>query len=286
MTKKAYCTILLFLQFAIVMYATSPGAEIRHKRPAGEYFIYACSIKDIASGTPTLEIGLYSPWPNIKEYIITGPNSYIRNPGSIKLDAKTPAERRIVNGDELFIYKIKIPPPFRKSTDDFYGYMIIYAVDTDGKKLGMDRINLFNNGFCRETFWCFGKNTLVLMADGTLRFIQDIKRGERVASFDFRNNKRVTTEVVKITSAISETHLIINSLTVTEHHPFAIGRDEWKEAGDLCIGDTVVGLNNDVTIKETTKLKEDIDVYDLSVAPFSNFYVFNGESFFLVHNKD
>lgn len=124
------------------------------------------------------------------------------------------------------------------------------------------------------------------MADGSLKNIQEIKPGDRVASYDFKTDNQAVSEVTRIVPINVASYLIINNLKVTEHHPFAIGQDKWVAAGDLRAGDKVVGMNSEIVVREISTVKEMVDVYDLTVSSYANFYVFDGDSFFLVHNKD
>ena len=168
-------------------------------------------------------------------------------------------------------------------------YYAISAVDIFGNESSLSEkipITSFKVVPLPPEAFCFAKNTLVLMADNNLNFIQDIRLGDQLASYDFKTSRLSKAEVKRIRQEITHSYLIINGLMVTEKHPFAVGPDDWIEAGDLKVGDIVKGRNDEIVIKEITKVNENLDVFDLTLSTFFNFYVFNGESFFLVHNKD
>ena len=133
--------------------------------------------------------------------------------------------------------------------------------------------------------FCFGPETLVLMADGSTKRIADIIVGERVMSYDFTLNQQVPNSVLHTLNRESESYLNINGLRVTESHPFAVGPDEWVTAGELKIGDRVLSPEGWTEISRIEEVFETLDVHTLSVENAHNFYVSDGENFYLVHNK-
>ena len=133
--------------------------------------------------------------------------------------------------------------------------------------------------------FCFGPETLVLMADGSTQRIADIMVGERVMSFDFGLNQQVPNSVLHTFNRESEKYLNINGLRVTESHPFAVGPDEWVSAGDLRIGDRVLSPEGWTEISRIEEVFETLNVHTLAVENAHNFYVSDGENFYLVHNK-
>lgn len=132
---------------------------------------------------------------------------------------------------------------------------------------------------------CFTADTKVLMADGRMKPIAKIKEGEKVQSFNFMTNRKVKSRVTRLFRARADSHLILNgALKVTEKHPFAVGMDSWKEAGELRKGDVVLG-KKDVTLKSFRKVARSSSVFNLTVAGQHNYYVSDGKDDFLVHNK-
>jgi len=127
-------------------------------------------------------------------------------------------------------------------------------------------------------------DTQVLMADGSYKRIGDIQVGDAVVGHDFATNKRVTNFVQQTFELKADSYLQINGLEVTDSHPFAVGADQWVNAGQLEVGDQVVG--DDLTeITHVARMYEPVSVYNVTVAGTHNFYVSDGKDLFLVHNN-
>ncbi len=252
--------------------------DFTHKAPGIRIFFYPIDNHDVSHGTVA----------KIKEYRVYKNGNLVK-----KID---PAHLNGIGTTYSYFESTELQPKgghdwnhkeMKKYSDVIRKrgyYYAVSAMDMAGNESPLSE-TLHISSF-KPQYYCFAKNTQILMADGGLKYIQNLKPGDRVASYDFKAARRVVGEVNRVVSANTMSYLIINDLRVTEQHPFAVGPDQWKEARGLRIGDKVIGLSNDIVIKEITKVNENIDVYDLSVSSFSNFYVFNGDSFFLVHNKD
>ena len=133
---------------------------------------------------------------------------------------------------------------------------------------------------------CFTPRTPVVMADGTMKPIEEITIGDSVKSYDFQRNKVTSNKVTALLKFQRTEHLIINGIAVTRTHPFCTGKGEWKEAGMLQAGDVVIGENNtEIAIETIEKVKRDVTVYNLTVDGTHNYFVSNGKTNFLVHNK-
>lgn len=167
----------------------------------------------------------------------------------------------------------------------------IYLMDADGS----NQVALTNNSRQnRQPDWnddgttnltCFTADTLVEMADGTRKRIADVEVGDRVLSFDFELNQLVAATVTDTFQGASNSYLQLNGLQVTEYHPFAVGREQWQTAGELSVGHAVVGINESIDIKRKDTVYEVVDVFTLRVADTHNFYVYDGQHTYLVHNK-
>ena len=81
-----------------------------------------------------------------------------------------------------------------------------------------------------------------------------------------------------------DSFLHLNNLKVTEKHPFAVGVDKWEEAGNLKVGDQVLGSNK-ITIKNIKRVNKPVSVFNITVNGTHNYYVDDEENSFLVHNK-
>jgi hypothetical protein len=136
--------------------------------------------------------------------------------------------------------------------------------------------------------WCFLQDTPVQLSDGTDMPICEVKPGMKVFAFDALN-KRTTAIVQHNLSRTVESYLTIEttnrSVGVTEEHPFYIGDGDFKLARELCIGDDVQVLQDNVLVSETiTKVSHNTDavrVYNLSVNGTHTFFAQG----FAVHNK-
>lgn len=148
---------------------------------------------------------------------------------------------------------------------------------------------------------CFTAGTRVLMADGGLKPIAEVAIGEKVSSFDFAVQRRTAGEVTSLHRLRAPSYLLINGLEVTPTHPFAVGEDAWLEAGDLRVGDRVLG-DGAIAIDSIERVQRGADVFNMTVGGPHNFYVSGvkkrfwsttraaaadsfGQGLFLVHNK-
>ncbi len=122
---------------------------------------------------------------------------------------------------------------------------------------------------------CFPGTMMVRMADQSLLPIKDVKAGDSVISIDCVESDR----------PFRKTMLLLNNLLVTSPHRFAVGHDEWKEAGDLRVGDKVMTQTGMLPITRTLGIPSTAKVYNLHVPDTLNFFVTDGGKFrYLVHN--
>jgi len=143
----------------------------------------------------------------------------------------------------------------------------------------------FGGGIGSGAIVCFTANTLVLMANGSTKRIADIQLGDRLLGFDFNLGQTVTNTVTHTFQRRTNEYLHLNGLEVTASHPFAVGRDAWLKAGELDVGQFVLGLNESVEIGRKETISESVDVFTLTVETTHNYYVFDGQHHYLVHNK-
>ncbi len=141
--------------------------------------------------------------------------------------------------------------------------------------------------FIRYLEVCFAAGTLVVMADGSLKPIEAIAAGDKVKSYDFISGRELDSAVSKTINRSVSGYFKLNGLKVTGEHPFAFGNGEWKKVKELKTGDRVKGRGADkfVLIYANDEVKEPIEVYNISVDGVRNYFVFDGKSFYLVHNK-
>jgi hypothetical protein len=68
---------------------------------------------------------------------------------------------------------------------------------------------------------CFSGNTVVMMADGSMKMIRDITAGEKVMGYDFTAKRFTSCEVLDNDPTVQDDYYILNGgLTVTAGHPF------------------------------------------------------------------
>ncbi|MFF4010641.1 polymorphic toxin-type HINT domain-containing protein [Streptomyces sp. NPDC001717] len=146
-----------------------------------------------------------------------------------------------------------------------------------------------------STLNSFTAGTLVLMADGTYKKIEEIRVGDSVLATDPETGetspKTVTAEIfteddkefVDLTISTEDGDRI---LTTTDHHPFwSDSTATWTDAGDLTPGSTLRTTDGHIaqltssllyTAKQAT--------YNLTVADLHTYYVLAGGTPVLVHN--
>ena len=150
---------------------------------------------------------------------------------------------------------------------------------------------------------CFPENTMIATATGKVA-IQNIKKGDKVISYDLEKKEVKETVVLEIESPEREGYYKLNNgvIKVTNEHPFytkkkdgsvgwaAIDRENalkdslnMGEIMSLKEGDFIFNKNNGwVEIKNIKFVKGNIKTYNLKkVGKYNNFFAED----FLVHNK-
>jgi PKD repeat protein len=135
-----------------------------------------------------------------------------------------------------------------------------------------------------EVKGCFTADTLVLMADGLRKRIADVLAGDVVMAYDFAAGLRVFRMVTQVFQFQTEGFLRINDLEVTPAHRFAVGPDQWVEAGQLAIGDQVLNGDGFTPVTRLEWVDEPASVYTLTIDQAHNFFVSDGLELYLVHN--
>ncbi len=134
---------------------------------------------------------------------------------------------------------------------------------------------------------CFLAGTMIEMADGSLKNIEDIQKGEEVSSYDVITSEwktGIVTEVFHHTpEKMTDYYLIINNdLGVTPNHPVMVD-GVWIDAGELEIGD-VFGGN---IISSIERVYTRVPTYNFEVEPYHTYNVVWGEfAKSIVHNPD
>ncbi|MFI1658593.1 polymorphic toxin-type HINT domain-containing protein [Streptomyces sp. NPDC020472] len=148
----------------------------------------------------------------------------------------------------------------------------------------------------------FTPDTLVLMADGTTKEIEDVRKGDRVVATDPETGEtrfeEVTAEIkghgnkklVKITIDLDgDKGAAVASITATDGHPFWVPElGEWVEATDLQEGSwlQVAREQSYVQVESIKRWTEsESTVYNLTVENLHTYYVLAGSTPVLVHNS-
>ncbi|MEM5871995.1 MAG: Hint domain-containing protein, partial [Candidatus Aenigmatarchaeota archaeon] len=133
---------------------------------------------------------------------------------------------------------------------------------------------------------CFLAGTKILMADGSLKNIEDIKFGDIVLSFE--NDKFVPRPVNKIFQSVIDDYVLLKTerheARVSGAHRFYIGNGEFRKLDDIQVGDMVYVVENGKLVQEKViskePIKEKVKVFNFNVVG-SHTYIANG---FAVHN--
>lgn len=129
---------------------------------------------------------------------------------------------------------------------------------------------------------CFVQNTSVMLANGQVKYIQDIKVGDEVLSWNEESKNSETGTVTSIMNISSNSAFVINSrVTVTAEHPF-LTRRGWVKVKDITVGDYLKKVTGDERVDtiEIVNFKEQ-PVYNITVSKSPTYYA-NG---YIVHNK-
>lgn len=130
---------------------------------------------------------------------------------------------------------------------------------------------------------CFTKGTLVRMANGTTKEIDQIRVGDRIATLPDPNAKELVADEVTGVDQHQVTHVLVinSSLWVTPEHRFFIN-GRWQEIGLAKVGDW---LKNEqgrwTTINQIEHHYGDFDVYNLHVKTYKTFIADD----YYVHNQ-
>ena len=131
---------------------------------------------------------------------------------------------------------------------------------------------------------CFACDTLVLMANDSLKRISDVQIGEMVQVYNVESGMVVSKAVVATNSGEADYYYLINgNLKVTPPHPFYTNESKWIEVMDLKVGDKIRSLEGLTQITSIEKVNSGQRICNISVRDFHNFFVSaNGVDFYLV----
>ncbi|MBI4349137.1 MAG: hypothetical protein HY553_20030 [Elusimicrobia bacterium] len=131
---------------------------------------------------------------------------------------------------------------------------------------------------------CFLAGTKVTLEDGTVKNVEDIKRGDRLLSYDVTEGKFVGSDAVVSVVRETKSYIRINGgLQVTPEHAF-MANNHWENAATLKVGDVLMNANGQpVKIESLVLVTETVPVYHIEVQNPPSTYFAGG---MLVHNAD
>ncbi|WP_438872788.1 polymorphic toxin-type HINT domain-containing protein [Paractinoplanes deccanensis] len=147
---------------------------------------------------------------------------------------------------------------------------------------------------CLATGHSFAAGTKVLMADGSVKPIEDVRVGDWVRNAEPGGGLQAhqVTELHVTTTDTAFTELTVAGsvrrtvITGTQNHPFYdVARGEFVEAGRLAAGDRLLSDGAEaVTVLAVRDYAGSMTTYDLSVRDVHTYFVANGGLPVLVHN--
>lgn len=133
---------------------------------------------------------------------------------------------------------------------------------------------------------CFSYDTLVLMADNSLKRIIDLKVNDVVQARDIKTGKLVARKVIDKYRADQDHYYLINgALKITAMHPVFTAGNKWVYVAELRVGDKIASVDGVIEIASLEKVKYDHRVYNFRVEDSHNYFVSaKGKNYYLVHN--
>lgn len=120
---------------------------------------------------------------------------------------------------------------------------------------------------------CFAQGTSVLMSDGKVKNIEDVKVGDYVLTRSEGNDKPVKAKVLNTHATEADGYLILNSnLKVTANHIMWVNGG-WKEAGSIQSGDVLTdNQGKKVYIESIEWQRGKFQVYNLEVEKYHTYF--------------
>ena len=132
---------------------------------------------------------------------------------------------------------------------------------------------------------CFLKGTKITLSDSSVKLIENINCGDKVLSYDTKNNIHVESTVTNITChPKTKSYLIVNNgdLRATSNHEMYNGT-EWLPLDQFKVGDTIQNINGKlIKINSIENRNIESTTFDLTVDSDHHNYYANE---FLAHNK-
>ncbi|MFD5988812.1 polymorphic toxin-type HINT domain-containing protein [Streptomyces cyaneofuscatus] len=180
------------------------------------------------------------------------------------------------------------------------GVLLEVGLDGNGGPRGAGRGRGKQGGKCPGKH-SFIAGTRVLMADGTAKPIEQVKKGDKVLATNPENGKtRAETVTAEIQGQGAKNLVLIKisptpgakgkakTITATDSHPFWDPEaSEWTDATNLAPGqqlETNTGVR--VQIAGVDRWTQEVAVYNLTISNLHTYYVLAGATPVLVHNSN
>lgn len=129
-----------------------------------------------------------------------------------------------------------------------------------------DRVTNGNNFPLVFRWSCLAEGSMVVMSDGTLKAVEDVKLGDMV--FSATEGKAI--EVVDISSGGESAPMVKvesdnGTIMVTEGHPFFSKDGAALRADELTVGAVIQTADGTATVKKLTRVPYDGQVYNLKL---------------------
>jgi RHS repeat-associated protein len=147
-----------------------------------------------------------------------------------------------------------------------------------------------------EKVFCFPPGTLVLMADGSTKAIEDIIVGDMVMGADpelgisigqFQVQETLQSNTEVLVTIEFEKNEVKGILEATREHPFYVKEKGWVYAEFLKVGDVLISSDySEVEIIKVNQKFVQTPTYNLTVDTAHTFFVVSNDISVLVHNED
>ncbi|MFJ3841053.1 polymorphic toxin-type HINT domain-containing protein [Streptomyces sp. NPDC090054] len=174
------------------------------------------------------------------------------------------------------------------------GPVIAAAGKAIGKGVGK-AISRIRSGGSKCPDNSFAAGTLVLMADGSSKPIDDLQTGEKVVATDPETGETATKEITATIQGEGSKNLVeitvdtgagAEVITATDNHPFwSVDLAKWTDATDLQPGQWLrTSAGTQVQVTAVKRWTSSASVHNLTVADLHTYHVLAGATPVLVHN--